>query len=201
MRTFVRCTVALFAAAAVSSISSFADSSGRTSIGQHPEVAAAIRVLDSWIATSVADREQPGLSIGIVYDQSLIWSKGYGYADVTRKMPATSHAIPHRVYLEAVHRDRDFAASRCREAAARRPCLEASCLVPTRQRASRESGDLDTSLAHSHLRAAARIPGQLLERSELSDSRGNDSNAGRAEDSVSTRHRVEVLEPCVRDRG
>jgi D-alanyl-D-alanine carboxypeptidase len=57
-------------------------------ISRHPEVAAAIEVLDAWIAATVASREQPGLSVGIVWDQDLIWSKGYGFADVRHKIPA-----------------------------------------------------------------------------------------------------------------
>jgi D-alanyl-D-alanine carboxypeptidase len=57
-------------------------------ISGHPEVAAAIEVLDAWIAATVASREQPGLSIGIVYNQDLIWSKGYGFADLKNKVPA-----------------------------------------------------------------------------------------------------------------
>lgn len=57
-------------------------------LAQHPEVAAALKVLDAWIAATVADREQPGLSIGIVYDQDLIWAKGYGFADLAKKTPA-----------------------------------------------------------------------------------------------------------------
>jgi D-alanyl-D-alanine carboxypeptidase len=56
---------------------------------KHPAVDSAIKVLDAWIAARVADREQPGLSIGIVYDKELIWSKGYGFADVGKKLPAT----------------------------------------------------------------------------------------------------------------
>lgn len=32
---------------------------------------------------------QPGLSIGIVYDQELIWARGFGYANVERKAPVT----------------------------------------------------------------------------------------------------------------
>ncbi len=54
-----------------------------------PEVAAALQVLDAWVAANVASREQPGLSIGVVYDQELIWAKGYGFADLARKIPAT----------------------------------------------------------------------------------------------------------------
>src|SRR5947208_17099406 len=58
-----------------------------------PEVAAALTVLDSWIAAAVAQREQPGLSIRVVYDQDLIWAKGYGYADLERRVPATPSSI------------------------------------------------------------------------------------------------------------
>jgi D-alanyl-D-alanine carboxypeptidase len=35
-------------------------------------------------------KAKPGLSIGIVHDQELIWSRGFGYADVERKTPTTT---------------------------------------------------------------------------------------------------------------
>jgi CubicO group peptidase (beta-lactamase class C family) len=57
---------------------------------QHsPEVTGAIQVLDSWIQATAREREEPGLSIGIVYDQELIWSKGYGFADLEKRIPAS----------------------------------------------------------------------------------------------------------------
>lgn len=56
-------------------------------LARKPEVAAALQVLDAWIQATVAEREQPGLSIGIVHDQDLLWAKGY--ADLARKTPAT----------------------------------------------------------------------------------------------------------------
>lgn len=59
------------------------------SIAQHSEVAGALKVLDAWIEATAAQREQPGLSIGIVYDRDLIWAKGYGFADLAKKVPAT----------------------------------------------------------------------------------------------------------------
>src|SRR5437763_14646588 len=65
----------------------------RSALARKPEVAAALTVLDSWIAATVAQREQPGLSIGVVYDQDLIWAKGYGYADLVRRVPATPGTI------------------------------------------------------------------------------------------------------------
>ncbi|UCD99619.1 MAG: beta-lactamase family protein, partial [Chloroflexota bacterium] len=59
------------------------------SIVDNPEVKAAIEVFDAWCEFTVQSREQPGVSIGIVYDQDLIWAKGYGYADLEKKIPAT----------------------------------------------------------------------------------------------------------------
>src|SRR6184192_3943803 len=47
----------------------------------------------TWTAPAVAQREQPGLSIGVVYDQELIWAKGYGYADLERRVPTTPSTI------------------------------------------------------------------------------------------------------------
>lgn len=58
-------------------------------VAQHPDVAAALQVLDAWITATVASREQPGLSIGVVHDQELIWARGYGFADIQNKVPAT----------------------------------------------------------------------------------------------------------------
>lgn len=58
------------------------------SLIQEPGVDAAIKVLDVWIEAKMKDREQPGLSIGIVYDQDLIWAKGYGFADIDNKVSA-----------------------------------------------------------------------------------------------------------------
>jgi D-alanyl-D-alanine carboxypeptidase len=56
-------------------------------------VAAAIQVLDSWIAATAAAREEPSVSIGIVYDQNLIWKKSYGYADASHQVRATSSTL------------------------------------------------------------------------------------------------------------
>jgi D-alanyl-D-alanine carboxypeptidase len=60
---------------------------------RNQEVASAIRVLDSWIAAALADRQWPGLAIGIVHDQDLVWAKGYGLADLDRKAPATPATV------------------------------------------------------------------------------------------------------------
>src|SRR5947209_5619785 len=64
-----------------------------TPLAQKPEVAGALQVLDKWIQATLTSREDPGLSIGIVYDQDLIWSKGYGFANLERKLPATPSTL------------------------------------------------------------------------------------------------------------
>jgi D-alanyl-D-alanine carboxypeptidase len=54
-----------------------------------PSVDTALRVYDAWTAATVHERELPGAAVGIVQDQKLVWAKGYGYADIARKEPAT----------------------------------------------------------------------------------------------------------------
>lgn len=78
-----------FVMTAVLLAASLCPGQARHPLADKPEVAAALSVLDSWIAATAAEQEQPGLSVGIVYDQDLIWAKGYGFADVERKVPAT----------------------------------------------------------------------------------------------------------------
>ena len=86
-RVFLRALLAVLLAAGLGRVTA-SDASGRA-VAQNPEVSAALKVLDTWIAATIASREQPGLSIGIIYDQDLIWSKGYGFADLSKKTPAT----------------------------------------------------------------------------------------------------------------
>lgn len=46
-------------------------------------------MLTAWIEAQMSYRGQPGLSIAVVSDQKLVWSKGFGYADVEKKVKAT----------------------------------------------------------------------------------------------------------------
>jgi CubicO group peptidase (beta-lactamase class C family) len=59
----------------------------------HQEVASNVDLLSAWIESQMAYRGQPGLSMGIVYDQHLLWSKGFGFANVERKVAATPQTI------------------------------------------------------------------------------------------------------------
>jgi CubicO group peptidase (beta-lactamase class C family) len=62
-------------------------------LASNPEVASALRVLEAWTESQIAYRGQPGVSMGIVYDQDLVWAKGFGCADVARKIPATPKTV------------------------------------------------------------------------------------------------------------
>ncbi len=64
-----------------------------TQISDHHKVAADIKLLETWIKAQMEYYGLPGLSVGIVYDQDLIWSKGFGYATVEKKVPATPQTV------------------------------------------------------------------------------------------------------------
>ena len=63
------------------------------SVATHAEVEGAIRLWEAWIDTQAAYAEQPGLSVGVVYDQDLIWGRGFGFSDLERHTPATPQTI------------------------------------------------------------------------------------------------------------
>ena len=60
-----------------------------TALARNPQVAAALEVDHAWADWTARNREQPAVSIGIVYDQELVWARGYGFADLAKKVPAT----------------------------------------------------------------------------------------------------------------
>ncbi len=62
-------------------------------LAEHAEVRSAIDLLEAWIETQRVYRELPGLSIGIVHDQTLVWARGFGRADVERGEAATPETL------------------------------------------------------------------------------------------------------------
>ncbi len=65
-------------------------------LARNPGVAAALEVFDTWVEWTARNRDQPAVSVGIIYDQELVFAKGYGYADLSRKIPATA-ATAYRI--------------------------------------------------------------------------------------------------------
>jgi CubicO group peptidase (beta-lactamase class C family) len=62
-------------------------------LAEDEDVTSGIRLLEAWIESQMAYRGLPGLSIGILYDQDLVWAKGFGFADVEKRTPATPGTI------------------------------------------------------------------------------------------------------------
>ena len=64
-----------------------------TPLAEHEEIRSAIDLLGAWIEAQRVYREFPGLSIAIVHDQTVVWARGFGYADVERREPATGDTL------------------------------------------------------------------------------------------------------------
>ena len=59
-------------------------------IADDPDVLGEERMFSAWIEGQIAYRGLPGVVVGVVSDQELIWSKGFGYADIKAKLPMTA---------------------------------------------------------------------------------------------------------------
>lgn len=58
-----------------------------------PRFVQAAALLEAWIDAKLAYEKIPGLSLGFVVDQDLVWSKGFGFADLRRSEPATPRTL------------------------------------------------------------------------------------------------------------
>jgi CubicO group peptidase (beta-lactamase class C family) len=56
-------------------------------VADHPEVLGQERLFESWIRGQMSSRHLPGIAVGVVFDQELIWAKGFGFADVDGRVP------------------------------------------------------------------------------------------------------------------
>jgi CubicO group peptidase (beta-lactamase class C family) len=63
------------------------------SIAADPRVAAALELAQAWLEAERAYDLIPGVSAAIVFDQEVLWSRGYGWADAAAKRPATPGTI------------------------------------------------------------------------------------------------------------
>ncbi len=68
-------------------------SAQQSKLANHPDVASNIALLEAWLEAHMAYDGQPGVSIAIVYDQELVYAKGFGYADVAAEKPMESGTI------------------------------------------------------------------------------------------------------------
>ena len=66
---------------------------GSQSLRDNPRVASALNLLEVWLDAQCAYEQIPGISMGVVHDQELLWSQGFGYSDLERETPATPRTI------------------------------------------------------------------------------------------------------------
>ncbi len=59
----------------------------------NPALSDALTFIDEWLEAQQAYERIPGMSVGIVKDQELIWSKGYGFLDMKKNLRTTSGTI------------------------------------------------------------------------------------------------------------
>lgn len=60
--------------------------------GQHP-YAKKFPIIDAWIDSVMKEWNIPGLALGIVYKDQLIYGKGYGYRDLEKKLPVETTTL------------------------------------------------------------------------------------------------------------
>jgi D-alanyl-D-alanine carboxypeptidase len=58
-------------------------------VAADPDVQAAQRLFTAWLEGQILSRHLPGVAIGVVADQELVWAKGFGHADVANQVPMT----------------------------------------------------------------------------------------------------------------
>jgi D-alanyl-D-alanine carboxypeptidase len=59
-------------------------------VAANPEVLGQERLFSAWLEGQIAYRGIPGVAVGVVSDQDLVWSKGFGFADIQTRQPMTA---------------------------------------------------------------------------------------------------------------
>lgn len=78
------------ASQATQSAKAAATSDTRAKIAEDPDVLGAERLFSAWLDGQMLYRDLPGVVVGVVSDQDLVWVKPFGYADVKAKKPMTA---------------------------------------------------------------------------------------------------------------
>jgi D-alanyl-D-alanine carboxypeptidase len=67
-----------------------AASGNATTVAADPDVLGEERLFSAWMEGQMAYRGLPGIEVGVVSDQQLVWSKGFGFANIKAKLPMTT---------------------------------------------------------------------------------------------------------------
>ena len=60
---------------------------------QNPKVMDKLTLFQTWVQAEMDYYNLPGIAIGVVYGEHLVWEKGFGFADVTKKIPMTPQTL------------------------------------------------------------------------------------------------------------
>ena len=60
-----------------------------SAVAADPDVLAAERLFSAWLEGQIAYKGLPGVAVGVVSDQQLVWAKGFGFANLQDKRPMT----------------------------------------------------------------------------------------------------------------
>jgi CubicO group peptidase (beta-lactamase class C family) len=59
-------------------------------VATDPDVLGQQRLFSAWIEGQIAYRGLPGIVVGVVADQELVWAQGFGFADVAARKPRSA---------------------------------------------------------------------------------------------------------------
>src|SRR5437867_12707340 len=59
-------------------------------VADDPDVLGAERLFSAWMEGQIAYRGLPGIVVGVVSDQEVVWARGFGFADINAKLPMTA---------------------------------------------------------------------------------------------------------------
>ena len=62
-------------------------------LAKDARVAEALHLLEIWVEAQLAYERIPGISMSVVHDQELVWSRGFGYSDLEKKTPTTPKTV------------------------------------------------------------------------------------------------------------
>jgi D-alanyl-D-alanine carboxypeptidase len=74
-------------------LATFPLTAANDSLTANADVAAGIRLFEAWVDGQMAYRGLPGVAVGVIHDQDLVWSRGFGFSDVGRKIPMRSTTL------------------------------------------------------------------------------------------------------------
>ncbi len=166
-------------------------------VARDPDVLGAQRLFTAWLEGQMLYRHLPGIAVGVVADQELIWSTGFGFADTGKKVAMT----PQTKFRMASH-SKLFTATaimQLREQGKLRLDDPVSKYLPWFEVTTgrvRRSADHDRRAADAQLGLAARS-GLALDDLRVPDHRATAQADGRTAGAVLTGGAVEVFEPRV----